>query len=93
MSRFEIDIKTGEMIELPDITPPSRTNAEKITEEVALLNSVLQSNLTSLESQYIKALLADGASEVNKVAAIRAQQTALKTQYNLDYMAILTKYQ
>lgn len=62
-------------------------------EEMAALNSALQSNLTALEQQYVKALLADGASEASKVSAIRSQQAALKAQYAIDYAAILAKYQ
>lgn len=93
MPRFEINITTGEIVELLDAPLPTKTNAEKITEEVSILNTNLQINLKELSDQYVKALLANGTSEAAKVAAIRSQRTALQTQFATDYAAIISKYQ
>lgn len=75
------------------IRNPPKSNAQKMAEELAALNAVLQSNLDSLASQFTKALLSDGASEATKVDNIRAQQSAIKAQYSVDYTAIRAKYQ
>lgn len=93
MPRYEVNIATGEIMELPDAPLPIKTNAEKIAEEVSILNTNLQINLKELSDQYVKALLANGTSEATKVAAIRSQRTALQTQFATDYAAIISKYQ
>lgn len=92
MPRFEINITTGEIVELPDAPLPTKTNAEKIAEEVSILNTNLQINLKELSNQYVKALLANGTSEAANVSVIRSQQAAIKAQYAIDYAAIIAKY-
>lgn len=82
---------TGETNEFPD-APSVLTNDEKKKIELDMLNNQLQANFDSLTMQYAKALLADGTSEAAKVSAIRAQQTALKTQYSADVTAVVQKY-
>lgn len=62
-------------------------NKQKILES---LNNALQQNLNDLTMQYAKALLADGANEETKIASIKAQQTALKSQYSADVLSVLS---
>jgi hypothetical protein len=89
--RIEYNVISGETTELPDI-PSLLTNDEKKKIDLDMLNYQLQANFDSLTMQYAKALLAGGTSEAAKISAIRAQQTALKTQYSADVTAVITKY-
>lgn len=59
---------------------------------VSLLNAAYQADVAALNNAYSLTLLADGPSEVAKMAAIRAQYETRKTQHAADLAALKLEY-
>ena len=74
------------------IDPAAPTNAELRVRELTALSEAYQSDLQTLQSAWVSALIADGASEENRKMDIASDMADLKTQYLSDVSAVKLKY-
>lgn len=77
-------------LELEDIPQPSAD--ELFTEEIEALNANYDKAMLLLANEYHVAIARDGSVETEKVASVRANITALDSQYETDQLAIINKY-
>lgn len=71
---------------------PVKPDFELYRDEVLLLASEYNSDITSLSLKYAKASLVDGLTEQTKKTAIYNEYTARKLTYQTDLAALKTKY-
>ncbi|MWK54699.1 hypothetical protein GO594_01795 [Pseudomonas otitidis] len=84
------DVGPGEFFSeiIVDIEPPAKTYKTELAE----VNSSYQSDVDAMNKAFAIAYLADGASQEEKQAAIRAQYQSRKAQHAVEIQALKTKY-
>lgn len=71
-----------------EIVAPARTYKQ----ELDLLNTIYQADVAKLNNAFALTMLADGPNESTKMAAIRVQYEARKTQHAANIAALKIEY-
>lgn len=70
------------------IDEPEEPEPPTVEERIALLQATYDSDLQQLQRAWLAALIADGAGEAARQAAIKQQMADLEAQLEIDIMAI-----
>jgi len=98
MKRIEANVTTGE-ITIIDLTPEeiaeieSRPSEKTLASELAALAKSLSADMDELRSSYLTAMIFDGSTEADTLAAIKQEIADTQAQYQQDVAETKLRYQ